>query len=329
MLGAGGEAAVAAFSVVTTIVNASNCISTGAGGVALTLSGVLANEEDRSGLAELLRTMARYAAILGVAATGLLLLFARPCVTLFIPYACESQSMAMRGLRVYAAGLTFCCLSNVMRNCYQGTGRVRVMEAISVFANGLLPILAALLLSLIAGADGAWFLFVTAEALTLAGVLVYVWRRKGRVTWRAEDLLLLDDDFGVPERDLLEGDPADMGEVMALSRAAETFCLSHGGSGRMASHLALCIEEMGGNIVFHGFGAKRKNRLSIRLQCKKGRWTLRFRDDCMAFDPVQHVSDKGTQDSIGIRLAMRMADEARYTYSMNLNNLTLVLQEQA
>ena len=58
---------------------------------------------------------------------------------------------------------------------------------------------------------------------------------------------------------------------------------------------------------------------------KAGRWTLRFRDDCTAFDPVSHV-EQSEGDGLGIRLAMRMADEARYTYSMNLNNLTLVLR---
>ena len=73
---------------------------------------------------------------------------------------------------------------------------------------------------------------------------------------------------------------------------------------------------------------KGKNRLSIRLQRKDGRWTLRFRDDCMAFDPMSHMASLGEPDeNVGIRLAMRMADEARYTYSMNLNNLTLVLRE--
>ena len=95
----------------------------------------------------------------------------------------------------------------------------------------------------------------------------------------------------------------------------------------MASHLALCVEEMGTNIVVHGFVPERKNHLSIRLQHKAGYWTLRFRDDCMAFDPVQHVSGENIRDNMGIRLAMRLADEARYTYSMSLNNLTMVLKE--
>ena len=116
----------------------------------------------------------------------------------------------------------------------------------------------------------------------------------------------------------------DVDGVMDYSRAASDFCRAHGGSERLASHLALCVEEMGGNIAMHGFGPEGKNLLSIRLQVKDGRWTLRFRDDCMAFDPISHVGHSG---ELGIRLAMRMADEARYTYSMNLNNLTLILRD--
>ena len=328
LLNAGGEAAVAAFSVVNTIINASNGISTGSGGVALTLSAVLYNEEDRSGLRELLRTLARSSVVLGLVTMALLMVFARPCVALFIPNAGEGQALAVQGLRAFSMGLTFCCLSNVLRSCYQGTGRVRMMEAISVLDNALLPVLSAFLLSLAAGVNGTWFLFLASETLTTLGILAYVWLRKRRVTWRAEDVLLLRADFGVQPKDLLEVNPSSLADVMAASREAEFFCKNAGGSGRLAGHLALCVEEMGGNIVTHGFAPGKKNHLSIRLQRKGDTWTLRFRDDCMAFDPVQHVSQGEVQDSVGIRLAMRMADEARYTYSMNLNNLVLVLREQ-
>lgn len=327
LLNAGGEAAVAAFSVVNTIINASNGISTGSGGVALTLSSVLFSEEDRTGLRELLRTLARSSVVLGLTVMALLMAFARPCVALFIPNASESQALAIRGLRAFSTGLTFCCLSNVLRSCYQGTGRVHMMEIISVLDNALLPVLSAFLLSLVAGVNGTWFLFLASETMTTLGILGYVWLQKRRVTWRPEDVLLLRGDFGVPPKDLLEVDPASLEDVMAASREAEIYCKKAGGSGRLASHLALCIEEMGGNIVTHGFVPGKKNHLSIRLQHKNETWTLRFRDDCMAFDPVQHVSQDDAQDSVGIRLAMHIADEARYTYSMNLNNLALILKE--
>ncbi len=326
LLGFGGKAAVAAFAVINTIINASNCISTGTGGVALTLSGVLYNEEDRGGISELLKVLTRWAVVLGAAVMALLIVFARPLATLFVPEAGAGQTMAIQGLRLFALGMIPCCVSNSLRNCYQGTGRVHMMEIICVLANAVLPTLAAWLLGTAMGVKGVWLYFITGETLTLMGVMGYVWLKKGGVTWRPEDILMLKQDFGVSEADRLEAGLADLDGVMDFSRRAGDFCRAHGGSARMASHLALCVEEMGANIVTHGFDARRKNSLSIRLQVKDGRWTLRFRDDCMAFDPVSHI-EQGEDDSLGIRLAMRMADEARYTYSMNLNNLTLVLRD--
>ena len=326
LLGVGGEAAVAAYSVISTIVNTGNCISSGSGGVALTLAGVLYNEEDRTGLSELLRVLAPASVALGLIVMALLMAFARPCVALFIPAAGESQALAIHGLRIYSTGLAFCCLNNALRSSYQGTGRVRLMEAISVLENAVLPILSVFLLTRIAGVTGAWFLFAASEALTVLGIAGYVRLKSGRVLRRAEDFLLLREDFGVPPEDLLEADPTSLEEVVAVSRRVADFCRAKGGSERMANHLALCVEEMGGNIVTHGFAGKGKNHLTLRLQHKGGRWTLRFRDDCMAFDPIRHISEAGGQENVGIHLAMRLADEARYTYSMNLNNLTLVLK---
>ena len=328
LLNAGGEAAVASFSVINTIMNAGNSISTGSGGVALTLSAVLYSEEDRTGLRELLSTLARSSVVLGLAVTALLMTFARPCVALFIPSVGESQSLAIQGLRVFSTGLAFCCMSNILRSCYQGTGRVQMMEAISVLDNVLLPVLTAFLLTLAAGVNGTWFLFPASEALTILGILGYVWLKKRRVTWRPKDVLLLRADFGVSPEDLLEVNPTSLEEIITVSREAYDFCKRVGGSDRLAGHLSLCIEEMGSNIITHGFVSGKHNHLSIRLQHKDDTWTLRFRDDFMAFDPVQHVSRVNAQDSVGISLAMRMADEARYTYSMNLNNLALILREQ-
>ena len=331
LLPIGGEAAVAAYAVISTIINASNCISTGTGGVALTLSGVLYNEEDRTGLTELTGLIMRYAAMLGVVVAALLMVFAGPCVSLFMPTDSPSRALAIQGLRMFAVGLIPCCVNNALKNCWQGTDRVRLMEIVSVLENAALPLLAALVLSRFMGITGVWCLFTVGELLTFAVMLGVVWHSRGGVTFRREDLLLLDDGLGVPSRDGMESNIRDIDSLMAFSRQAEDFCRAHGGDSRLSTHLALCVEEMGGNIVTHAFGAGRKDgHLFIRLQVKEGTWTLRFRDDCMAFDPISHLEGLGDPvGSVGIRLAMRVADEARYTYSMNLNNLTLVLREPA
>ena len=325
LLPVGGKAAVAAFAVINTLINACNAISTGSGGVALTISGILYNEEDRTGLKETVGVMARYGATLGVLVAGLLMVFAPWCVKLFIPEAGASQQFAIQGLRIFAVGLIPCCVNNAMKNLWQGAGRVGAMEIVSVLENALLPTLAAFVLSRIAGVTGAWFYFFTGELLTTVLMLGYVWMKNGGVTWQPDHLLLLQDSFGVPKKDMLEADMRTLEQVMNFSRRAQGFCIEHGSSEKLANHLALCVEEMGTNIVTHGFSKTGENHLSIRLQYKDGRWMLRFRDDCTAFDPVSHVAENA--ESVGIRLAMRMADEARYTYSMSLNNLTLILKD--
>ena len=89
----------------------------------------------------------------------------------------------------------------------------------------------------------------------------------------------------------------------------------------MANHIALCLEEMASNTVIHGFDPQMENHLSVRVQHKGDRWVLRFRDDCRAFDPVSYVPAGGVGENLGIRLVTAMADDIRYTYSLNLNNL--------
>jgi len=79
LLNVGGSEAVAANSVLMTIGNVSSCISTGVGSVSLTLSGILYNEEDRTGLRELLRLLVRYAVMPGAAVGALPALCAWLC----------------------------------------------------------------------------------------------------------------------------------------------------------------------------------------------------------------------------------------------------------
>ena len=114
-------------------------------------------------------------------------------------------------------------------------------------------------------------------------------------------------------------------EVAAAAEKAGRLCLEQGQDARTGNHIALCIEEMAANVIEHGFNRDEKlHHLSVRILHKPDHWVLRFRDDCRAFDPVSYVPGEGKQ-AIGIRLVLAMAEEAHYTYTMNLNNLALKL----
>lgn len=325
----GGSVAVAAYSVISTIGNSANCISTGVGGVSLTLSGVLYNEEDHSGLKEMLKAMTRHGLLLGLCMTVALQFAAPLCVSLFIPEPGESQTMAILGVRLFALGMTPCCLINALKNTYQGIGQVRRTEIISVLEGALIPSLAAWFLSMLFHTTGAWFYFVSGELLALVFVCVVVWVKKHRITLNTDDFLMLPADFGVPAEDLMEREIRTAQDVSEVSEAAGRFCTEHGSSGLVSNRIAVCIEEMGINTVTYGFGKEKNRHLSIRVQHKGNRWTLRFRDDCREFNPVTYAANQPKSEGNGIRLTLGMADEVRYTYSMNLNNITILLGDTA
>ena len=324
-----GEEAVAAYTVINTIGNAACCICTGVGGVTLTLAGILYNEEDRSGLKELMRRMCFWSLLLGVCAGGLLVLFSPQCAHLFIEQSDEGPlsalHMAITGLRVYALGLIPCCINYAFKNLYQATGRVRLTECISILEGALWPILCVWALTRIAGVNCAWSFFALGEALTLLCVLLNALLRRGKAGAKGGFMLLLKPDFGVTNENLMEADIRSLSDVTGVSAAAEKFCLNHGQDAHVANRIALCIEEMAANVIQHGFSQDQKpHHLMVRVLHKPDHFVLRFRDDCRAFDPLHYVPEEG-RDALGIGLVLSMADEAAYTYSLNMNNLTIRL----
>lgn len=322
----GGHGAVAAFTVISTIGNSANCITTGIGGVSLTLAGILFNEEDRNGLKELTKQLCRYAVVLGLGMGILLLIFAPALTGLFLPAEDETRRMAILGLRMFAAGLIPCCVNNALKNGYQACGRPGLTEIISLLEGAVFPAAAAFLATRVMGITGAWLFFGAGELLTLLFIGVLIRRKTGLVPWKDGAWLLLEKSFGASEDGLLERDIHSMAEVTAAAREAEAFCLRHGQSRRNSAHIGLCIEEMAANTIQHGFEKDRKeHHLSVRVLRKPEQWVLRFRDDCGAFDPVHYVPEEGDGKGLGIRLVRALASEANYTYSLNLNNLMLKL----
>ena len=323
--------AVAALSVITTVGNASGCIITGIGGVSLTMSGVFYHEEDRTGLRDLVRQLTRSAVILGLAA-GLVLVLVSPLAAhLFLPSEKANdgtREMVTLGLRLFAAGLIPASLCAIFKNAYQSTERVLLTETISVIEGLLLPMAVALAFSSFLRETGVWLYYAGGEWLALLAWGLYVRFRTGHLPWREDACLLLRKDFGVPDADLLEADIHSLDEVPEVARRAETFCLERGKSDMISKHIALCIEEMAVNTIEHGFRREGKPRvLSVRVLHKADRWVLRFRDNCRPHDPIHYVPGED-REALSIRLMLGVSTEARYTYSMNLNNLTLELPPQ-
>ncbi len=87
----------------------------------------------------------------------------------------------------------------------------------------------------------------------------------------------------------------------------------------------LCLEEMAGNVVLHGFHKDRKRHsVDIRVVYKEGEIILRIKDDCKPFDPSEQIKVFDPNDkvkNVGIRLVHGISKQLEYRNMLGLNVL--------
>ena len=185
--------------------------------------------------------------------------------------------------------------------------------------------LSALVLGNSLGASGIWAAYPAGEVLTFAFIFCFVYFKCGKAPLRAEDYIVLPEDFDLPECDIFDRTARSSKDVAEIAKEAEKFCLSHGEDPKTSRNASLAVEEFGLNLVKWGFGKKSKS-IDIRM-VKKDFMTLRIRDDCAAFNPKDWLAvhaDKNTEHN-GIRMICAMAHDVQYFSVMGFNNLIVKL----
>ena len=329
LLRVGQNAAVASYSVISTVGNFCYCFGAGIGSVALLLASIFYSDEDRTALQNLVRTMTRYSALLVTAVTAVVLVAAPALVRLFLTDNPGARDMAIEGVRLFSLSLLPSALNSSFKNYDQGIGRTRLSELISFLQNFAFIALTALILSSFLATTGVWLGYLCGELLTLLATSILVWRHAGKMTLSAEAYAMLPRDFGAKPGEFMELTLNSLDGVVDASQKAYDFCAAHGETPRDCNLIGLCIEEMTANIVEHGFTKGGKDHsVDLRLLFKEDRRLIRIRDDCASFDPVRYLelhSDDDPTAHIGIRMVMKMVKSANYVNSLGLNNLTLEL----
>lgn len=180
------------------------------------------------------------------------------------------------------------------------------------------------------GVLGAWLAYPVGQALLslIIGLRIVLFKDRSRKG--AEAYMLLPKDFGIPEDHRIERSVSTMDEVIDLSESVVPFCLKCGIEKRAANRLALCVEEMAGNVIEYGFADGKPHHLDVRVLVKDGSVVLRMRDNCEKFD-LREQAEKWAYDpehpekNIGIHMIMRVARDVSYTNTMNTNNLIITV----
>ncbi len=325
LLAAAPGVAIAAFADINALNNILNPVVMGLSATTLTMAGVFVGEGDRLSLCSLLNIAVKHTVLVTLVVALLVFAAAPQLIGLFVEEG-EAFDAAVEALSIYIWYLPLYGVNNVLQKYYLGVNAMKMTYLTSLLDNLLFICLLAWGLGQRFGAVGVWYAFLLAELLTAVTLLLVIACKNGRWPRSAFDYACLPSHVAatVPA---FAASVSDMGEAAAASEGARQYLLARGASERDAALMALCIEEMGGNIIRWGFQDGKKHSIDI-LVTKKSGWTLRIRDDCAAFDPKRWLQIHEADDpikNIGIRTVCAMADDVRYSRPLGLNYLFIDL----
>ena len=321
--GQDGLSALSAFNMICGLILA---VALGAGAVIRTLSSVFIGEENREGLLGLMKVVLTRVMALILAITAVVIALAPVLAGIFFPdRASDVYRLTKQLFLIYGCCIPLVLLLIAYSNYCQATAHRLFVNLVSLTDGFLSSVIPSLLLAPRLGAFGVWLSFPIGLGITACLSIAYAVIRCRRFPRRSGDWLLLPQDFGTAERLVLE--LRELKEVTQTAVQVQDFCEARGVSRKRSAYAGLCLEEMAGNIVQHGFHADRRSHvIELRVVIQNGGAVLRIKDDCIPFDPKERYEMTVPDDpasNIGIRLVYALADEVEYQNLLGLNVLTI------
>ncbi|WKY46173.1 MATE family efflux transporter [Eubacteriaceae bacterium ES2] len=319
--------AVAALSIQSNMVGLFGSVGTGIGLATLMLAGLFYGEEDTTSLNHLVKAGLKKILLIVLPIAIILFLFSPLLVKMYgAQSSAEVQTMATNAVRFYAISLPLYSINIVVMNYLQGTHKLKLSNFVSFLDNFGFVVLIAVVLGNILGPNGVWMAFPVGEVFTLIVVFILAYIHEHRLPLKTENYLFLEQNFDVTGNQKFESAITNNEQVMAVSCQVMDFCEANGIKKRESNLISLYVEEMGKNIISYGFNDGKSHNMDFKLVLKESEAILRFRDDCVKFDPKQYIKLLNPEDEIshiGIRMVMKSCDQVEYVNAMTINNLRL------
>lgn len=325
--GADGMAALSAACTFQTVFFAA---SYGIGISSRTLFSVFIGRKDRKSLQTVLKTALLKAFPVNIVLSTVFI-FLAPVFTsvYFQDPASAPYILAIRLFRLFPIAMCISTVGLVFSSLYQCQQKMKIVNLISATDGLLGMVIAIMVLCPRMKIDGVWAAYVVNGLIVTLLILIYTILSSRKFPVSIDDWLLLGDDFGIAEDQRANFSVHNNEDVVNCSEKIISYLAAQGFDKRKSYLAGLCLEEMAGNIISHGYTKdKRNHNIVIEITRSEKDLLITMMDDCVEFDPVKRASSLVTDDpskNIGIRTVQKIAAEMMYHRMVGMNVLTIRL----
>ena len=324
-----GEVGISAFSAVQTFGNIYWAAPAGVTAAVMILANACAGEEDKEGLVRLFKVFVTRGITFVTVLSLVFIVLSVPLTNIYYhDPSSEVYRMTLRGFMLFPLSTPLSALYVGQAFFLNSLGRRTAVNLLN-FSDGFVGVvILSLILVPALGMNGVWAAQIGNGLVTFAVIIMIAVVCRKHFPRTVTDLLTVPDDFGVSDDKRITISIHDMDKVMSVSRDVEYFCLANGIDERRAKFSALCVEEMAGNIVTHGFSDGKPHSIDMRISCIRDDLVICIKDNCIPFDPAETAELFDPEDicrNIGLRLISRISKEISYRNTLGLNILTIIV----
>ena len=298
--------------------------------VARMLFTIYTGEEDRRSLVDVMKiVMTRGLAVVLVMVAGLVLL-AEPLTRLFFQDPSDPiYNYTLMGFRLLPLCMPLSLWSLIFVPYAQTVERKAISVVLAIVDGMVGVVVCSFILIPVMQMNGLYISNILNGVICAAVILIGAWIVLKRFPRNLEDLMAIPERIGVGPDERIDISVTSLEEVADISSRIGSFCEERGIDSRRTFFAALCMEEMAGNIVKHGFTKDGKQHSAdIRVVHKDDSIILRIRDDCTEFNPAEYHKamkmDEGGKN-VGIQLVYGIAREVQYQNLLGMNVLTILI----
>lgn len=326
-----GVGAVTALNIRTQAFNFFGAFFLGLAQASVPLVGMFYGEEDRGALRDTLKNTLKIGLMMNGIVALCLFFGASAFVSMMNVSEPAIREMATVAVRLFAVTMPFSLINMAFMSYYQSTRNTGIATLICILQSLVYTVALAFVLIRPLGAIGVWIAFLGAELLTILTTIIVIATDIKRVPKNIDDFMKLDESFGGDAKNRLEISVGNsMDEVMKISQGIHKFGAGRQIRDKLLNELALCIEEMGGNVISHAFKPGEKKWFEVMVLEKEDALIVRLRDNGAAFDPTKYIAENPDAENVyGIRLIQGIASSMEYRRTLDLNNVIITLNKEA
>ena len=323
-----GSVGLSAFAASNSLLAVIWAVPFGMVAVSRMLFSISIGEEDRGSLVDVMKIALSKGMLVMLGIVALLVLLAEPLTQLFYRNPEDPvYMMTVMGFRILPLCMPLALVSLHFAS-YAQTTEKKVMSIILPLVDGMIGVvLFSFILIPTMKMNGLYVSNVLNGVLCAAVIVAGAWISLKRLPRNMEDLMAVPERIGVSPGDRIDINVRNTDEVMGVARKIIAFCQERGIDGRRAYYAGLCMEEMAGNVVTHGFSKDTgRHSVDIRVVHKNDQIVLRIRDNCKAFNPTEYskmMEMDAMGKNLGIGLVCRIAKDISYQNLLGMNVLTI------